>query len=422
MTSHDKRVFPLRPCLYICLCGLSLSPLSAQPPDSILTPGAVWPQIQAGCDSLSSRLERLPVKTGPDVSYKYILNLSHFRPRAATLLGQELRFILTPLPQRAFRANIGLKSEYASASHFLRGLSPVLDEASVVLEPRPWLSLSLGRIYFVLDRLGLLADNINDAFEGAKCDLGLWNQTLQISAVASRQSATNYPFRRFFVSVDDYYAARIAWDRDRLGLGATWLASGIASEKGYGGDLYLRIGNRELAAEYARYRPSQGSWFEEIVWRQAWVAGADLVNRPRLNVFLQAGDIERGFTPMASSLLYSSGGRHLFFDQNTRGLDLIATYRLRSAGLQEPGGGLSRGAKPDKDYTLKPMPLAEAEWVGLWDRSFGPHSQIFIARLSWPIRNDMNLLWEYSYRTIQPQGDRAGWRGHQLNLLYVLAF
>lgn len=395
----------------------------AQTPDSILAAGHRYPVAltQHLADSLALAIDRLKVEPAIPFAAKYIFTAQKTFPGSPSSLGQEARLSLGPRPGSAFKVELGLKTERFSAADYSQGLSLLLDEACVWLQPRPWVSASLGRIYFVLDRLGLLADNINDAFEGASLDLDLFGQRLGLAAVASRQSSTNYPFRRFFVSVDDYYAGRLSLDLDRLALGGTWLASGIASEKGFGADLYLRIGDRQLAAEYARYRPSESSWFQEIVWRQAWVAGSDLINSGRLNVFLQAADIDQGFTPMASSLLYSSGGRHLYFDQNTFGADLTASYRLGEIRF-DPNDALIRGAKPDRNYSPRPTPVAEAEWVSLWDQGRRPHSHRFIGRLVWPLGSGINIFSECWLTRLrrEPSGDLC--TSHGVNLNFVLSF
>ncbi len=402
------------------LPGLAL----AQRPDSsgyLLDPRTLIQEAQSLSDSMAIAIHRLQLKPAISLKAKYIVSAQKTIPSTQPLLSQEVRMSMEPVRPSSFRIQLGLRTDRITAADYSQGLALSLDEACLQLEPWPWARASLGRLYFVLDRLGLLADNINDAFEGASLDLGLFGRKLELSAVASRQSSMNYPFRRFFISVDDYYAGRLSLDLDRLALGGTWLASGIASERGFGGDFYLRLGSRQLAAEYARYRPSESSWFEEIKWCQAWVAGLDLVASGPLNVFLQMAAIDRGFTPMASSLLYSSGGRHLYFDQNTTGVDLTTSYILGKAS-RDPDEALARGAKPDRQFTLRPHPIAEAEWVGLWDRSRRPHTHRFIGRLAWPLGDRLNLLSEYWYAILRRESSEELWRGQGAGLTLVFAF
>lgn len=399
-----------------------MAPLSAQPTDSL--PGSdlkpLLFQARNLSDSLAQRLSRISLEPSIPAEAKMVFTAFKAHPGTPVLIGQETRLALSPRSPFPLRLNLSLRTERTAAADLNRGLALTLDEACLLAELRPWSRVSLGRIYFILDRLGLLADNINDAFEGARLDLSFWRSRFDISAVASRQSSTNYPYRRFFISKDDYYAGRLCLDLKRLEMGMTWLASGIASERGWGGDVYLNLGRREMAAEYARYRPSENSWFEQSVWRQAWVAGADLFNTEHLTLFLQIADIDRDYTPMASSLLYSSGGRHLYFDQNSLGADLTASFRL--GGFNDGNSDwLTRSAKPDRQYTLRPIPIAEVEWVGLWhqDRSLSSHR--FIGRLAWPLGPKINILAEYCYRIQYRHQEDPAWQGHQVSLAGVIA-
>lgn len=198
-----------------------------------------------------------------------------------------------------------------------------IDEASVIIKAKNY-AFTIGRQYFIIDRLGLIADNVFDSFEAARLDI---KYKLQFTYLFSRLSSTNYPYRTIFIDADDYHVFRVAHTYSEFEeYGFTYLASGIATERAASFDFYKKIGNREFIGEYAIYIPSETNYtLENRNAKNAAVFGFDVYSGIRNNLFLQTGYIEKDFTPMASSLLYSAG-EHLYFDQNTYGLDITFTH------------------------------------------------------------------------------------------------
>lgn len=347
----------------------------------------------------------------PQVGFQYIFSLRHtagpWQGNPRTALSQEIRMTMSPQPVGALSFNLGLRTEKTLAVNYSRGLALNVDQASVSLRPKTWLSASLGRIYFILDRLGLIADNYHDALEGMDLGLGPW-KAWGARVIYARLSSTNYPRQRFFRMKDDYWALRTFLDWGRLELGGNWLFSGISTEKGYAIDGYLAVWGREVAGEFAKYKPSATNWYEAVTWRQAWVAGMDVLKGSRQELFIQIGDVDKGFSPMASSLLYSTGGQHLYFDYNTEGID--ATWRW---WLSQTDGN---SAKPDREFAYNPAAVAEVEWVGLRDQERRPVSQRFIARISLPLWGRANLMAEELYLiNFRPESGATG--GHTFSSL-----
>jgi len=353
----------------------------------------------------------------PKIGFQYIFSLRHtagpWQGNPRSTLSQEIRMAVVPEPVGFLSLDLGLRTEKMLAVNYSRGLSLSVDQASATIRPTPWISASAGRIYFILDRLGLIADNYHDALEGLDLKIGPW-KVLGARAIYARLSSTNYPGQRFFWMKDDYWALRTYLDWGRLELGGNWLFSGISTEKGYALDGYLALWGRELAGEFAKYKPSATNWYEAVTWRQAWVAGMDVLKGKRQELFIQLGDVDRGFSPMASSLLYSTGGQHLYFDYNTEGVD--ATWRW---WLARGEGG---SAKPDREYAYNPVAVAEVEWVGLRDQEKRPATQRFIARVSLPLWGRANLMAEDLYLiNFRPESGATG--GHNFfSLVFSIHF
>ncbi|MBI5573619.1 MAG: hypothetical protein HY919_03590 [Elusimicrobia bacterium] len=282
-------------------------------------------------------------------------------------------------PTGIFKGVISLKTQEPLVKSFDKNLT--VDEAYVSISGPA--QLSVGRMYFLLDRLGLIADNYFDAFEAVKLEHSYF------TVIYSRLSSTNYPYSKMMVSSDDYWAFRISNIREReLEMGFTYLASGIATEKGAGVDFHTTIGDREFVGELALYWPSKTDYTADKDAKIAGVLGVDLYKLKRKNIFLQVGSVEKGFTPMASSLIYSAGN-HLYFDQDTLGCDITFTYqpkKEKEISLWE--------TRIDRTGYFPPMTTWELEFVWLATQNLSPHSEQYILRYIHPLVNGLSLYLE----------------------------
>ncbi|MDI6757018.1 MAG: hypothetical protein QME32_03240 [Endomicrobiia bacterium] len=268
-------------------------------------------------------------------------------------------------------------------------------------------SLKIGRIYFILGRLGLIADNNFDAFEGASLDV-ITVGDLKISGVYARMSSTNYPRTKAFESADDYWAARVSKEfaDGHFEAGATALFSGIASEDGAAVDIWWRSPwrSREFVLEAAAYRPTKSGIIEDIEpYEPRWavVGGFDAVKNRNFNVFVQLGDVAKGFTPMATSLAYSARD-HLYFDHDTRGIDAAFTYFPR---IKEDVGPWQ--SRPERTLATPKYTFYEINLVYLWDSDWRKSQTRHILRHSRPVGRDMkfyieNTIWQREETTSWP--------------------
>ncbi|MEW6557381.1 MAG: hypothetical protein AB1349_08510 [Elusimicrobiota bacterium] len=277
-----------------------------------------------------------------------------------------------------FQANISMKTNdnFVTADKSL-----LVDEAYIKLTTP--VQVTLGRQYFLLDRLGLLADNYFDAFEAFRLDYSYFN------LIYSRLSTTNYPYRSLFVSNDDYWVFRISGIKEKeTEIGLTYLASGIASEKGSGIDFHTTIGEKELLGEFALYWASKTDYTAFKDAKIASILGLDLYKTHRTNIFLQLGSVENGFTPMASSLVYSAGN-HLYFDQDTLGFDATFTYqpkKEKELTLWE--------IRIDRTGCFPQLTTWELEFVWLVKQNMTAHSNQYVFRYIQPISKWFSLYLE----------------------------
>lgn len=293
-------------------------------------------------------------------------------------------------PSTQFRGFLGLRNS-ADASSLTSGSQLEIDEGYVQASVGEHSSVSIGRIYFVLDRLGLIADNYFDAFEGIKSEVAL-PSGFSFSCIYSRLSSTNYPYKNFLMSSDDYWAFRLTGLKEKgVEVGLTYLHSGIATEKASAVDLYIPIGERELIGEFALYWPSETDYTAIGDAKLAGVLGLDLYKSLCTNIFLQVGSVENGFTPMASSLIYSAGS-HLYFDQNTLGYDLTFTYQPQRR-LEKKIDEVWE-TRLDRFGFFTALTSWEFEIVGLKKQNFSPHSYQFIFRNTHSIAKGLTLNFE----------------------------
>jgi len=276
-----------------------------------------------------------------------------------------------------------------------------INEAYIGYEFAPADSLSAriraGRIYFLLGHLGLIGDNNFDAFEGAHLELDFSKSGFKSEVIFSRLSSTNYPRTREFESCDDYWAARVSknFADGNFEVGANVLFSGIASEDAVSADMWWRtpFNKRQVVAEYALYRPTKnGIIGDENPYnsKYAFVLGFDAVNGKNFNAFIQLGDIQKGFAPMATSLSYSAQ-EHLYFDPDTRGVDVSLTYYPSVKDETSPWST----RPPTRDLELPRTVFYELNVVELWSSSSGQKSQgRYILRHGRPVFKDVKFYLE----------------------------
>jgi len=264
--------------------------------------------------------------------------------------------------------------------------------------------IKAGRIYFLLGHLGLIGDNNFDAFEGVSAEVEFIKSGLKVQGVFSRLSSTNYPRTTEFESCDDYWAGRLSKDfaSGNFELGVNALFSGIASEDGASVDLWWRtpFKGRQVVMEYALYRPTKTGIFDTDKNPYdnpyyAFVGGFDAVNDDNFNVFVQLGDVQKGFAPMATSLAYSAQ-EHLYFDPDTRGVDVSFTYYPSAKDETAPWST----RPPVKNLELPRSLFYELNLVYLWRSASWDKSQArYILRHGRPVARDIrlyieNTVWE----------------------------
>lgn len=316
---------------------------------------------------------------------------------------------------------IRLRAESAAADFSTDRMSVVVDEAYIEMIKKNFM-FQLGKIYFLVDKLGLIADNYFDALEGVRFDIRLLRKLPILTFVYSRLSTMNYPYRRFFTSSDDYYLFAIRDVRiSSAELGFTYLASGIATEKAVSVDLHTVFGRRQSITEFAVYWPSETDYTATQEAKFACVSGIDVLDSDSFNIFFQAGYVQKGFTPMASSLMYSAGNR-LYFDQNTYGVDI--TFTWQPGRRYKPDTLTLWDTRYDERYDRFTKTLTyEFETVLLWcqnDNSL--HSQRFVLR---HIRNVYKSLMVYIENNLWVNYNTLNYPNityNQLRLVFTLEF
>lgn len=322
-------------------------------------------------------------------------------------------------PSNIIMGSFGLKTQ-DNAYNFSKGLSLSMDEAYIQLSQNPF-QFSVGRIYFILDRLGLIADNYFDAFEGVKFDYSIPISNVSFTTVYSRLSSTNYPYKSFIVSSDEYWAFRVSGIKEKeTEIGLTYLASGIASETGGSIDFHTQIGVRELTGEVALYRASKTDYTATRNTRVACVLGFDVVRSRNKTIFLQLGSVEKGFTPMASSLIYSAGN-HLYFDQNTVGYDITFSYRPEMI-YEKESKYIWDTRFNERKFSFPKIVNWEFEVAGLFKQDSSPYSHQYIFRHTRSIIQSLsiyfeNILWDRKNTILYPYS-----RYNQMRMILSLNF
>ena len=158
-----------------------------------------------------------------------------------------------------------------------------LDEACVMyatdwLTPVNW---TVGRQFFQIDRLGLLAWNDRLSMQGVRGQAEeLWGTDLEADFFfggAEYDLGNSFGFNN-----DGYGAARMAYTRPHWSLGGTWLATGVAHEEGWSADLWAEIFNRDLMFEYAEVLQFMDGtrWPSSYNPASAWMGSLELIDSP----------------------------------------------------------------------------------------------------------------------------------------------
>ena len=162
-----------------------------------------------------------------------------------------------------------------------------LDEACLMYAtdwctPIDW---TVGRQFFRIDRLGLLAWNERLSLQGVRGQAGeLWGTDLEADFFfggAEYDLGNSFGFNN-----DGYGAARLAYTRPRWSLGGTWLATGVQHEEGWSADIWTQIGNHDIMFEYAEVLQFMDGtrWPSSANPASAWMGTADVLDLPGLQI------------------------------------------------------------------------------------------------------------------------------------------
>ncbi|MBE3577749.1 MAG: hypothetical protein IMX00_08665 [Limnochordales bacterium] len=217
--------------------------------------------------------------------------------------------------------------------------SPLLRTSEAYVELHPgqlegWGSWRLGRLRFQLGPVGLLSANPFDALEGVH-----WQKSRSdwlIEAVWARLDTSYVTYLNYVYDTDEYvaiHAGRVLGGGQTAQAGITWLADGLAGERGVALDFAGTLtGGRRLVIELAGYEASRTS-YDYQGWVGAAAASIDLWVDERQTLSLTAASVHPGFTPMASNLR-SAGGSIPFFNGST-GVELYASRLIRVGAVGE---------------------------------------------------------------------------------------
>ncbi|HJN16181.1 MAG TPA: S-layer homology domain-containing protein, partial [Armatimonadota bacterium] len=126
-----------------------------------------------------------------------------------------------------------------------------IDEAWVKYSTDYWTDVNwtAGSQFFAYG-LGLLANNERRALQGIRANAPeLWGSDVTLDffyggATADLGAGLGTP-------TDGYGVAHMQYDRNRFGLGGTWLATGIGEEEGWSANAWVRVFDRNWQFEYA---------------------------------------------------------------------------------------------------------------------------------------------------------------------------
>ncbi len=163
-----------------------------------------------------------------------------------------------------------------------------LDEAWVKGSTDWWTPVdwTVGRQFFAMDTLGLVADNQRMALQGLRAQANdLWGTDLDFDMFFGGASYDE-GLREFATGTDGYGAARLAYNQNKWGVGGTWLATGYGEEEAWGVDGWANIWNRDIAFEYAE----QLQFIDGVRYAggenpaSAWMGTAELLDSGSLKV------------------------------------------------------------------------------------------------------------------------------------------
>jgi hypothetical protein len=158
-----------------------------------------------------------------------------------------------------------------------------LDEACLMfatdcVTPVNW---TVGRQFFQIDRLGLLASNDRLSMQGVRGEAEeLFGTDLEADFFfggAEYDLGNSFGFNN-----DGYGAARLAYTRPHWSVGGTWLATGVQHEEGWSADIWAEIFNRDLMFEYAEVLQFMDGtrWPSSYNPASAWMGSLELVDNP----------------------------------------------------------------------------------------------------------------------------------------------
>ena len=190
-----------------------------------------------------------------------------------------------------------------------------VDEAYLKMESANNLNY-LGRFKFSLGPLGLISDFITDPAEGAAVQLSE-NNFFMIGL-----------YSRIFE--DDYLAFRTGWSNRNQVVGINFVPNGITGEKSVSFDWSASSSTTSLAAEFGLYSFTS----DEHPDLNVSMAPGALISYGRLlpsKTFIQfkAGYFSPHFTPIYSSLSYSSHYDREWFSSNSQGVEFFMQNRLK---------------------------------------------------------------------------------------------
>ena len=150
--------------------------------------------------------------------------------------------------------------------------------------PEHW---TVGRQFFQLDSLGLLADNDRLSLQGVRMTApGLWGSDLELDLFFGGAIA-DFGNSSFMSDTDGYGAARLAWVRPNFELGGTFLATGKGKEEGWAGDVAFEVWDRDVNFEWANMLQRwDGARFNGVGVNEptAWMGTAELIDTPSVSV------------------------------------------------------------------------------------------------------------------------------------------
>jgi hypothetical protein len=162
-----------------------------------------------------------------------------------------------------------------------------LDEAWLAFNTDWWTPIhwTVGRQFFMVDRLGLLAWNERQSMQGVRGKAAeLWGTDLEADFFfggAEYDLGNSLGFNN-----DGYGVARLAYTRPRWSVGGTWLATGVRHEEGWSADIWAQIGSHDITFEYAEVLQFMDGtrWPSSANPASAWMGCADVIDVPGFQV------------------------------------------------------------------------------------------------------------------------------------------